>query len=269
MVGTIARYTHGHHDSVLRSHRWRTVENSAAYLSPRIVPGMSLLDVGCGPGTLTVDLARLTDPGRVVGVDVAESIVDQARRDAATNHPNVEFQTADVYELGFESDTFDIVHAHQVLQHLDDPVAALREMRRVCRPGGVVAVRDADYAAMAWAPEDARLDRWMGVYRSVAVANGGQPDAGRHLLGWAMQAGLTNIDSTASVWCFATPAERAWWGGLWADRIRMSTFADHAIGHAIASAAELDELAAGWLDWARRDDGWFAVLHGEVIGTAD
>jgi len=269
IVGAMASYTHGPHESVLRSHRWRTVDNSAAYLGPRIEPGMTLLDVGCGPGTLTVDLARRTAPGRVVGIDVAGSIVDQARRDIPTNVAGVEFQAGDVYELEFDSDTFDIVHAHQVLQHLGDPVAALLEMRRVCKPGGIVAVRDADYAAMAWAPPDVRLDRWMELYRSVAIANGGQPDAGRFLLGWAIQAGLANIESSASAWCFATSDERAWWGGLWAERIRRSTFADSAMSHGIASAAELDELAAGWLHWARSDDGWFAVLHGEIIGTVD
>ena len=50
------RYTHGHHESVLRSHRWRTAANSCAYLLPHLRPDMSLLDVGCGPGTITADL---------------------------------------------------------------------------------------------------------------------------------------------------------------------------------------------------------------------
>src|ERR687893_252687 len=95
-------YTHGHHDSVLRSHRWRTAENSAAY------------------------------------------------------------------ELPFDDGAFDFVHAHQLLQHLSDPVAALREMRRVCRPGGVVAARDADYAAMTWFPASEGIDRWSSLYRRLA-----------------------------------------------------------------------------------------------------
>ncbi len=263
----MARYTHGHHDSVLRSHRWRTVENSAAYLAPRIAPGATLLDVGCGPGTLSVDLARRTSPGRVVGIDVAESIVDRARRDTPGNVRNVEFRTADVYEMDFDADTFDVVHAHQVLQHLDDPIAALVEMRRVCKPGGIIAVRDADYAAMTWAPLDGRLERWLELYRSVAIANGGQPDAGRFLLGWAIRANLANIEPSASVWCFATPKQREWWGGLWSERIRKSAFADSALAHGMASKDELDDLAEGWLDWARSDNGWFAVLHGEIIGS--
>ena len=264
----MARYTHGHHDSVLRSHRWRTVENSAAYLLNRLEPGRSLLDVGCGPGTLTVDLAGRVAPGRAVGIDSVASIIDQAAADTPDDAANLVFAVGDAYALDFADDSFDIVHAHQVLQHLNDPVAALREMRRVGRPRGVVAVRDADYGAMTWFPGDKRLDRWLSLYREVAIANGGQPDAGRYLLHWVHEAGFSQVEASASAWCFATPAERDWWGGLWADRVRHSSFAGHAIETGLATPADLEDLAAGWLDWAKNPDGWFAVLHSEVIGTA-
>ena len=125
-------------------------------LDPR--PGMRVLDVGCGPGSLTADLARRVAPGAVIGVDRVESVLDEAR--AATNDlANVRFTVGDVYDLPFAGRTFDVVHAHQVLQHLSDPVAALVEMRRVCRPDGVVAVRDSDYAAFTWDPPDPDLAR--------------------------------------------------------------------------------------------------------------
>src|SRR3954447_24913964 len=120
-------YTHGHHESVLRSHRWRTVENSAAYLVPHLRPGLELLDVGCGPGTITAGFATRLSPGQVRGIDFSADAIDAARRD----HPGVDFVTGDVYTLKFEDASWDIVHAHQVLQHLSDPVAALKEMRRV------------------------------------------------------------------------------------------------------------------------------------------
>ena len=71
-------YTHGHHESVLRSHTWRTAENSSAYLLPHLRAGQSLLDVGCGPGTITADLALLVAPGEVVGLDAGAEVVAQA-----------------------------------------------------------------------------------------------------------------------------------------------------------------------------------------------
>jgi SAM-dependent methyltransferase len=259
-------YTHGHHESVLRSHRWRTVDNSAAYLVPHLAVGLDLLDVGCGPGSITIDLARRIAPGQVVGIDREEEPLAIARAEAqAAGLANVRFANGDAYRMDFQAACFDVVHAHQVLQHLADPVAALREMRRVRRPAGVVAARDSDYAAMTWYPADPRLDRWLALYERVARANGGEPDAGRHLLSWARAAGFAEVVPTASVWCFATPDDRAWWGGLWADRVTDSAFADHALERGGSDRAELETIAAGWRDWAAAPDGWFTVLHGEIV----
>ena len=203
-------YSHGHHASVLRSHRWRTVENSAAYLIPHLQPGLDLLDVGCGPGTITLDLAQRVAPGRVVGLDAAADVIEQAGAAAAAANASVEFAVGDTYALQFEDASFDVVHGHQVLQHLADPVAALREWRRVCRPGGVVAARDADYEAMCWFPAEPGLDHWLDLYRRLARLNQGEPDAARHLVSWASDAGFTGVEPTASAWCFATPEDREW-----------------------------------------------------------
>ena len=134
MSESAPRYVHCHHESVLRSHRWRTAENSAAYLLPHLRHGFRLLDVGCGPGTISIDLAGRVAPGRVVGIDAAEGPLEAARRAAAAAEvANVTFQVADAMALPFADASFDVVHAHQVLQHVPDPVGMLREMRRVCR----------------------------------------------------------------------------------------------------------------------------------------
>ena len=256
-------YTHGHHESVLRSHRWRTVNNSAAYLLPHLKPGLRLLDVGCGPGTMTADFASRLSPGTASGIDCSNDAVEAARRD----HAGVDFATGDVHRLKFDDASWDIVHAHQLLQHLSDPVAALKEMRRVARSGGIVAARDSDYASFTWYPFDDRLLRWLALYQEIARANGGEPNAGRRLLSWAQEAGFSRIEASASVWCFATAEERAWWGGLWADRMTGSAIAQQAVREHRASADELASIADAWRAWAQAEDGWFAVLHGEVVCT--
>lgn len=172
-----ATYTHGHHESVLSAHQWRTVENSAAYLIEHLRPGLSVLDVGCGPGTITAGLAGRVAPGRVVAADSAEAVLDEARRNTASLD-NVEVAVADVHALDFADGTFDIVHAHQVLQHIGDPVHALREMRRVTRPGGLVAVREADFGTMIWYPEPPGMDAWLPVYYRVARGTAVSPTPG-------------------------------------------------------------------------------------------
>jgi SAM-dependent methyltransferase len=261
-----AVYTHGHHESVLRSHRWRTAANSAAYLIGELRPGQTVLDVGCGPGTITADLAALVAPGQVTGVDTGDDILGRAAGTAAERGlENVRFTTADVHDLDFPDDSFDVVHAHQVLQHVGDPVQALREMRRVCRPGGIVAARDSDYAAMTWYPEVPAMTQWQELYGRVARANGGEPDAGRRLLSWARQAGFSDITPTAAAWCFATPENRAWWSGLWAERTTASVYAELAVDGGHATAGQLTAIAAAWRAWGEEQDGWFMVPHGEVL----
>ena len=265
-AGPDETYTHGHQEPVLRSHRWRTAENSAAYLLDRLRPGMDLLDVGCGPGTLTADLARRTAPGRTVGIDVAPGAIAAAREHAEASGVAVELLVADLRSADLERGSFDVVHAHQVLQHLREPVDALAGMAALARPGGgIVAVRDADYPAMVWAPNDERLDRWRSAYLSVTQANGAAADAGRHLLRWALDAGLREVTYTTSTWTFATPDERAWWAGLWADRTEASDFAVQAVAYGVATPDELSDLAAGWRAWAEDDGATFTVVHGELV----
>ena len=213
----MSNYTHGHHESVLRSHRWRTAENSAAYLLPHLSPEHKLLDVGAGPGTITLDLAGRV--AQVTATEIGESELALSRGAAeAGGVTNIDFRVEDVQALGIDDDAYDITHAHQVLQHVADPVQALREMRRVTKPGGLVAVRESDYAGFVWWPESAELTEWLRLYQLAARANGGEPDAGRRLFSWARAAGFEDVTATSSTWCFATPDDRAWWGGLWADR---------------------------------------------------
>ncbi len=262
-------YTHGHHESVLRSHTWRTAGNSAAYLLPSLRAGLDLLDVGCGPGTITIDLARLLAPGRVVGVDRSTEVIASATAAATAAGVDVEWQAADVYALPFPTASFDVVHAHQVLQHLVDPVRALIEMRRVVRPGGVLAVRDSDYGAFAWTPADPRLERWRQVYSAVARRNGAEPDAGRHLKRWALAAGLTHLDVSSSTWTYADPTSCAWWGRLWADRCELSAFGTQTVAYGLATGDDLRAFAAAFREWADRPDAYFMVPHGEVLARTE
>jgi ubiquinone/menaquinone biosynthesis C-methylase UbiE len=261
-------YTHGHAESVLRSHRWRTAENSAAHLLEHLRPGDRLLDVGSGPGTLTLDLAARVAPGRTTAVEQTADALDLTRAEAARRGLDIDLVVADVHALDLPDDAFDVVHAHQVLQHVADPVTALREMRRVTRSGGLVAARDSDYAAFAWYPRLPELDAWMALYQRCARANGGEPDAGRYLLAWAHAAGFTDVTPSASTWCFATDAERAWWGGMWADRILESAMARQALDAGYATRADLEEIARAWQAWAAHPDGWIALLHGEIVARA-
>ncbi len=261
--------TPGRDESVLRGQQRRTAGDSAAYLLPYLEPGSSLLDVGCGPGSITADLAALVAPGWVTAIDLFDEVLDVARAEAARRAAsNVSFIRADVHGLDCPDDAFDVVHAHQVLQHVADPVQALREMRRVCRPGGIVAARDADYGGFIWHPRLPALELWRDLYEKAARANHGEPDAGRRLLSWALEASFGDVRPTASVWCYSTPAARGWWGAMWADRIVNSGVAREILRLGLATPAQLEEIAAAWRSWAAAPDGWLSIPHGEILCRA-
>ena len=260
-------YTHGHHPSVVGQHARRSAETDAEYVLPHLTPGLSLLDVGCGPGSITAGLARAVAPGEVVGVDLAPAIIEEARA-LHIDVPGLSFAVADGYALEFETGAFDVVHAHQVLQHLARPVDALREWRRVLRPGVLVAVRDADYGTMSPWPRSAGLDRFFEVYHAVAGSNGADADAGRRLAGWVHEAGYVDIELGATVKVFATRAEIENWGYSWAERTAHSSLAEQAVARGFASPAEIEELSVAWRKWAEAPDAFFMYVNVHVLGRA-
>lgn len=262
-------YIHGHHHSVVNAHATRTAEDSAAYLLEYLSPGAAVLDVGCGPGSITLDFAELVAPGSVTGVDRSEDVVAAAAAAAAARGAgNVAFSTGNVYDLDFPDGSFDVVHAHQVLQHLADPVAALREMRRVAKPGGVVAVREADFSGMSWFPPVPELAVWMDTYQRIARSNQAEPDAGRHLIAWALEAGFTDFAPSSSNWLYATQDRRRWLADSWADRVLQSTYAEEALARGIADQAQLERISEGWKRWAEQPESWFLMPSGELIARA-
>ncbi len=258
-------YTHGHHQSVVAQHARRTAEEYAAYLLPRLTPGMRLLDVGCGPGTITLGLARAVAPGgEVVAIDLVDDVLEQARAHAAeTGVVNVRFERESVYALPYADASFDAVHAHQVLQHLARPVDALREMRRVVRPGGIVAVKDADYGTMVGWPHSDAVARWRDVYHRVASRNGADADAGRRIPAWLREAGFANADVELipTVQLYADAESAANWGNSWADRVLHSSLGEQAVAYGIATQDELETIADGWRAWARADGALFMFTH--------
>jgi SAM-dependent methyltransferase len=261
------KYTHGHAPAVVRQHAQRTAEEAAAFLLPELRPGMRLLDVGCGPGSITRGLAQRVAPGQAVGLELSRETLDTARGDAAARGPaNLRYEEGSVYALPFPDASFDVVYAHQVFQHLHERGAALREMLRVVRSGGLVAVRDVDWGTVAYWPRDPWIDRFVEVHQRTWRRNGGEPQMGRQLRALFNGAGLAEFRITASVWCYATPDDTIEWGESYAERLLTSPMGERVVEYGHASRADVEAMAAAFRAWARHPDALWAFTHVAALG---
>ncbi|NQW21003.1 MAG: methyltransferase domain-containing protein [Chloroflexi bacterium] len=263
------KYTHGHHSSVVAAHAVRRATEAAAFVLPRLKSPMRLLDFGCGPGTISNDLAEhLLPDGSLVGIDSSEVVIEQAREAAVEKGiTNVKFEVNSIYETGYEAESFDAAYAHQVLQHLSEPVRALTETRRVLKPGGICAVREVDWGASALWPPDDRLIAFLDVYRRVAELNGGDAYAGRRLKQWFIEARFSDLTVTTSTWTFSDENGLKWWGEQWAERILHSDLAKRAVEYGIATENDLADISYGWLDWVQAEGAFFAFMQVEIVGV--
>ncbi len=259
-------YTHGHAPATVRQHARRTAEEAAAFLLPALRPGMRLLDVGCGPGSITRGLAERLAPGQVVGLDLSRETLAAAREDAAARGlENLQYEEGSVYQLPFPDASFDVAYAHQVLQHLREPGAALREMLRVVRTGGLVAVREVDWGTAAYWPPDPWIDRFVEVHLKTWYRNGGEPRMGRQLRALFNAAGVTDLQVTAAVWCYATRSETVEWGESYAERLLTSPMGERAVEYGYASRADLEAMAAAFRAWAVHPDALWSFIHVEAL----
>jgi ubiquinone/menaquinone biosynthesis C-methylase UbiE len=260
-------YTHGHAPATVRQHAQRTAEEAAAFLLPELRPGMRLLDVGCGPGSITRGLAARVAPGQAIGLDLSRETLEAARTDAAARGlGNVQYEEGSVYELPFPEASFDVVYAHQVVQHLREPGAALREMLRVVRLGGLIAVREVDWGTVSYWPPDPWIDRFVEVHFKTWYRNGGEPRIGRRLRALFNAAGVRDLRITPAVWCYATPAETVEWGESYAQRLLTSPMGERAVEYGYASRSDLEAMAAAFRAWAVHPDAFWAFLHVEALG---
>jgi ubiquinone/menaquinone biosynthesis C-methylase UbiE len=259
-------YQLGHHPAVVARHARRTVETAAAFLLPFLKPGMRLLDVGCGPGTVTSGFAQRVAPGETIGIDASADVIATAKSLArATTARNLSFEVGSIYEPRFAAGTFDAVFTHQVMQHLRHPVEALRQLRALLAPGGVVGVRVVDWGSAICYPESEAMRRALAIQFELARRNGGEPNAGRYLRRWLREAGFGEARLTTSTESDADTDATRERAEFFAERCLRSSLADRALEYGIATRSDLESIAAAWRAWGRDPDAFFCFSHVEVL----
>jgi ubiquinone/menaquinone biosynthesis C-methylase UbiE len=243
----------------------RTAAQEAAFFVPHLRPGMRVLDAGCGPGSITVDLAAIVAPGQVVGIDAQPSQVEQARVLAsARGRANASFAVADAYRLPFADATFDAAFAHGMLMHLHDPLCALAELRRVLRAGGVIGIRDPDLGALLHMPTTPLLEQWLSLRVRVRQHNGGDPFIGRRHRALLQQAGFVAVEAGATVNSAGSQETLAHHGAFL--QAQWVGIARTALAMGWIEPATVATTAAAIDDWTRRPDAFAATVWCHAVG---
>ena len=269
-MGRAPSYLHGHGKSVVAAHAARTAGDAAAFILPKVGSPMRVLDVGCGPGTITVGLAEAVAPeGSVLGVDYSDALGQEwDKRLSECETGNLEFRAADIFASDLQTDYYDVVYMHQVLQHLPNPVDALRAASSHARDGALVGVREVDWGTFAVYPESDGMREFRRIYDAVALGNGGNPRAGRHLLRWFNEVGwLADVQMTSSTWTFFDDAGKEWWANQWSERVVESNIARSALEMGIATMDELQAVASAWQQWKHEPGAISAFVHFEALAT--
>lgn len=196
-------YTPGHTQNATRFMAKRSFESHGMFFDPYLADQLDLLDLGCGPGTISVGLAARIPGGKVVGIDFGESQIEEAKANAAAAETqNLEFQVASCYELPFPDSSFDRVFSHALMEHLKDPDKALAEALRVLRPGGVIGLCSPDADGWLLAPPSRELQAAVDCYADLQASNGGDLRIGKKFGILLQDARFENIDLSSRYECY-------------------------------------------------------------------
>ena len=268
MIDSKGTYSPGYGEKLVESYAQRGVAREAKFLVPHLKAGMNLLDCGCGPGTITIGLAALLSEGKVTGIDRESSQIELALTNAKRQDTaNAFFRVGSVYELPFEDEEFDVVFAHAVLQHLNEPVQALQEMRRVLKPGGIIGVRDDDQGSLIMYPANENLRAMLSLFRRIMLHHGGNAEVGRQHRALLRQAGFVRTQASASTECDGTSAETIKRSEI-ADEL-LQTMNKVIVSQGWATSKEVDEIRTACKEWGHHPDAFDVITWCEAIGWKD
>ena len=242
----------------------RRASRQAAFFLPYLRSGMTLLDAGCGPGSITVDLAEIVAPAQVIGVDINEEHLNLATRYAHVRGvENVRFQPGDLTELAFTDGSFDAVFVHGVIEYLNAE-RAFSEIYRVLKLGGVVGARHGDFGGFLISPENPELIESFELVSRFLTHIGGDPHCGRNQFAVMRKVGFINLKVSASYDCWTETREAARAATQWMVKTGLDS-ADMLIALGWTDRSQVEARNLAIRTWGENEDAFAAEAWGEAV----
>ena len=262
-------YTLGFSDEHVEQMSRSTVANSAPYLLPHLKPGQRVLDLGCGPGSVSVGLARGVMPGgELHGVDMAESQVELARALAAAQGlSGLAFHVADVINLPFEDGSFDVVHGHDILAHVPDTRAVLSEAMRVLKPGGLLGCRELVCESCYTYPDFGVMRESWNIFEDIIATDGGHPQMGKELKRHLAEAGFADIRITGAFDIYGRPQEVAFIYQLVHTWLLAPEITETALSYGAGTEELFRRIGEAYDRWRDHPGALCALAFGEALAV--
>lgn len=235
------------------------MDNCMGFMLPYIKGNESILDVGSGPGTITLDCAKRFPNCKVTGIDTLKELTEQGTEGAKSqNLTNVQFDIGSATALPYDDDTFDIAYTHQVLLHLENPVEAIKELKRVVKKDGLIFLREADVKSAVIFPEQYEPFKYFfihyGIGKSTDIAGG------RKLRQWALNAGFhpESLTFSCSTHTYSTNEERQSFREMYHERLHKSQEEKDDV-------YTVKEVEQAWKEWEVDDAAVFIMVVPELI----
>ena len=258
----------GYSEEMIQSLMRRTADTYAAYLLPHLKPGMRALDVGCGPGNISVGLAQAVDPGTLYGIDREESQVELARAVAASQQQeNAVFQVGDATDLPFEDGFFDVAHCHDLLMHVPDIQVVLAEVKRVLKPGGVIGCREMICQSCFTHPQFGVMRQAWEMFEDMIATDGGHPQMGKDLKTQLAQAGFSVARISASFDIYNTPEEIDFIYGIALQWFLSPEMRETALGYGASTTELAEAIGAAYGRWKDDPGALCALAFGEAVAS--
>ena len=239
----------------------------AGFFMPYLKPGMTVLDCGCGPGSVTLGLAEAVAPGQVTGIDLEPVVIQRATEIARERRVgNVSFRAADILRLPFADSSFDTIFTSSVLEHVEDPARALEEMFRVLKPGGSVGVAITDWVEPLISPAEESVSRFFALFEKGFNQHGGSLNRGRHLRVMLRQAGFTVTEFSASYLNSSTPDAVRRTVEAYVQWVDNWALFDQAVELGWTDRPALDGMTAEMKRWSENPDAFLAITRCTAIG---
>jgi SAM-dependent methyltransferase len=267
MYDTQDKRAHGVTPGLSQDYTARTAERQAAFILPYLRAGMSVLDIGCGPGSISLGLAQAVAPGHVTGIDHDAVHIEAARALAAERGvTNATFQVGNVLLLPFEDGTFVAVFENNVFTHLSqDAVRAAVEAYRVLKPGGFLAARDVDAEAVVWGHRTDPIKELDRLFVAWHHSRGSDITLGKRLPAILREAGFGGTIKSVSADTKGDPEATRSHAEITLSLLD-GPFGRDIVDKDWADRRTVERLKESIREWGEHPDAFFANVHVEVIG---